>query len=147
MYERFSDAARKIMHLAGAEAKRLNHEYVGTEHLLLGLTAEENSVAGHVLGKLGVKLTKIRREVMRLIQSGPDPVGEMPRWTPRVHRVVEYALEEARTLNHDYIGSEHILLGLLRDQDGVGGVILTNMGLKLDQARAQVVNVLWPQPH
>src|SRR3972149_1444344 len=119
MYERFTDRARKVMQLANQEAQRFNHEYIGTEHILLGLIKEGSGVAANVLKNLDVDLRKIRLEVEKLVQSGPDMVtmGKLPQ-TPRAKKVIEYSMEEARNLNHNYVGTEHILLGLLREQEG-----------------------------
>ena len=112
MYERFTDRARKVMQLANQEAQRFNHEYIGTEHILLGLIKEGSGVAANVLKNLDVDLRKIRLEVEKLVQSGPDMVtmGKLPQ-TPRAKKVIEYSMEEARNLNHNYVGTEHILLG------------------------------------
>src|SRR6266852_2676056 len=120
MYERFTDRARKVMQLANQEAQRFNHEYIGTEHILLGLVKEGSGVAANVLKNLDIDLRKIRLEVEKIVQSGPDMVtmGKLPR-TPRVKKVIEYSMEEARNLNHNYVGTEHVLLGLLRDEEGV----------------------------
>src|SRR5262249_47351410 len=120
MYERFTDRARKVMQLANQEAQRFNHEYIGTEHILLGLVKEGSGVAANVLKNLDVDLRKIRLEVEKIVQSGPDMVtmGKLPQ-TPRAKKVIEYAMEEARNLNHNYVGTEHLLLGLLREQEGV----------------------------
>jgi hypothetical protein len=119
MYERFTDRARKVMQLANQEAQRFNHEYIGTEHILLGLVKEGSGVAANVLKNLDVDLRKIRLEVEKLVQSGPEMVtmGKLPQ-TPRAKKVIEYSMEEARNLNHNYVGTEHILLGLLREQEG-----------------------------
>ena len=112
MYERFTDRARKVMQLANQEAQRFNHEYIGTEHILLGLVKEGSGVAANVLKNLDVDLRKIRLEVEKLVQSGPEMVtmGKLPQ-TPRAKKVIEYSMEEARNLNHNYVGTEHILLG------------------------------------
>ncbi|MDD3468553.1 MAG: ATP-dependent Clp protease ATP-binding subunit [Thermoguttaceae bacterium] len=143
MYERFTDRARKVMQLANQEAQRFNHEYVGTEHILLGLIKEGGGVAANVLKNLDVDLRKIRIEVEKLVQSGPDMVtmGRLPQ-TPRAKKVIEYSMEEARNLNHNYVGTEHILLGLLREQEGVAAQVLMNLGLKLDEVREEVLNLL-----
>ena len=140
MYERFTDRARKVMELANAEAKRFNHEYIGTEHILLGLVKEDSGVAANVLKNLDVDLRKIRSEVEKLVQSGPDMVtpGKLPQ-TPRAKKVVEYAIQEARKLNHNYCGTEHILLGLLRETEGVAAQVLMNLGLKLEDVRQEVL--------
>ena len=143
MYERFTDRARKVMQLANQEAQRFNHEYIGTEHILLGLVKEGSGVAANVLKNLDVDLRKIRLEVEKLVQSGPEMVtiGKLPQ-TPRAKKVTEYSMEEARNLNHNYVGTEHILLGLLREQEGVAAQVLMNLGLKLDDVREEVLNLL-----
>src|SRR6188508_2989045 len=143
MYERFTDRARKVMQLANQEAQRFNHEYIGTEHILLGLVKEGSGVAANVLKKLDVDLRKIRLEVEKLVQSGPEMVtmGKLPQ-TPRAKKVIEYSMEEARNLNHNYVGTEHILLGLLREQEGVAAQVLMNLGLKLEEVREEVLNLL-----
>jgi len=143
MYERFTDRARKVMQLANQEAQRFNHEYIGTEHILLGLVKEGSGVAANVLKNLEVDLRKIRLEVEKIVQSGPDLVtmGKLPQ-TPRAKKVIEYAMEEARNLNHNYVGTEHLLLGLLREQEGVAAQVLMNLGLKLEDVREEVLNLL-----
>ena len=143
MYERFTDRARKVMQLANQEAQRFNHEYIGTEHVLLGLVKEGSGVAANVLKRLDVDLRKIRLEVEKIVQSGPDMVtmGKLPQ-TPRAKKVIEYAMEEARNLNHNYVGTEHLLLGLLREQEGVAAQVLMNLSLKLEDVREEVLNLL-----
>ena len=143
MYERFTDRARKVMQLANQEAQRFNHEYIGTEHILLGLIKEGSGVAANVLKNLDVDLRKIRLEVEKLVQSGPDMVtmGKLPQ-TPRAKKVIDYAMEEARNLHHQYIGTEHILLGLLRQHKGVAAQALRNLGVRLKEVREEVLNLL-----
>ena len=143
MFERFTDRARKVMALANQEAQRFNHEYIGTEHILLGLVKEGSGVGANVLKNLDVDLRKVRLEVEKLVKSGPDMVtmGKLPQ-TPRAKKVIEYAIEEARSLNHNYVGTEHLLLGLLREQDGVAAQVLENLGLKLEDVREEVLNLL-----
>lgn len=143
MFERFTDRARKVMALANQEAQRLNHEYIGTEHILLGLVKEGSGVGATVLKQLDVDLRKVRLEVEKLVKSGPDMVtmGRLPQ-TPRAKKVIEYAIEEARSLGHNYVGTEHLLLGLLREQDGVAAQVLVNLGLKLEDVREEVLNLL-----
>jgi ATP-dependent Clp protease ATP-binding subunit ClpC len=143
MFERFTDRARKVMALANQEAQRLNHEYIGTEHILLGLVKEGSGVGATVLKQLDVDLRKVRMEVEKLVKSGPDMVtmGKLPQ-TPRAKKVIEYAIEEARNLGHNYVGTEHLLLGLLREQDGVAAQVLINLGLKLEEVREEVLNLL-----
>src|SRR5258706_5195036 len=143
MFERFTDRARKVMALANQEAQRFNHEYIGTEHILLGLVKEGSGVGANVLKNLDVDLRKVRLEVEKLVKSGPDMVtmGKLPQ-TPRAKKVIEYAIEEARNLNHNYVGTEHLLLGLLREQDGVAAQVLMNLGIKLEEVREEVLNLL-----
>ncbi|HSV27499.1 MAG TPA: ATP-dependent Clp protease ATP-binding subunit [Sedimentisphaerales bacterium] len=144
MFERFTDRARKVMALANQEAQRFGNDYVGTEHILLGLVKEGSGVAAQVLKNLDVDIKKLRMEVEKLVKSGPDMVvsmGKLPT-TPKARKVTDYAIEEARALNHNYVGTEHILLGLLRETDGVAAQVLMNMGLKLEDIRQEVLNVL-----
>ncbi len=143
MFERLTDRARKVMALANQEAQRFNHEYIGTEHILLGLVKEASGVGANVLKNLGIDLRKVRLEVEKLVKSGPEMVtmGKLPQ-TPRAKKVLEYAIEEARNLNHNYVGTEHLLLGLLREQDGVAAQVLVNLGLKLEEVREEVLNLL-----
>src|ERR1700685_3400146 len=143
MYERFTDRARKVMQLANQEAQRFNHEYIGTEHILLGLVKEGTGVAANVLKNLDIDLRKIRLEVEKIVQAGPDMVtmGKLPK-TPRAKKVIEYSIEEARNLNHNYVGTEHLLLGLLREQEGVAAHGLVELGVKLEDVREEVLNLL-----
>jgi len=143
MFERLTDRARKVMALANQEAQRLNHEYIGTEHILLGLVKEGSGVGANVLKNLDIDLRKVRLEVEKLVKSGPEMVtmGKLPQ-TPRAKKVIEYAIEEARNLNHNYVGTEHLLLGLLREHDGVAAQVLMNLGLKLEEVREEVLNLL-----
>ena len=143
MYERFTDRARKVMALANQEAQRFNHEYIGTEHILLGLVKEGSGVGATVLKNLDIDLRKVRLEVEKLVKSGPDMVtmGRLPQ-TPRAKKVIEYAIEEAHNLGHNYVGTEHLLLGLLRERDGVAAQVLMNLGLKLEEVREEVLNLL-----
>ncbi|HOK67158.1 MAG TPA: Clp protease N-terminal domain-containing protein, partial [Anaerohalosphaeraceae bacterium] len=143
MFERFTDRARKVMALANQEAQRFNHEYIGTEHILLGLVKEGSGVAANVLKNMDVDLKKLRLGIEKLVKSGPDMVtmGKLPQ-TPRAKKVIEYAIEEARALNHNYVGTEHILLGLLRETEGIAAQVLMNLGLKLEDVRQEVLNLL-----
>ena len=145
MYERFTDRARKVMQLANQEAQRFNHEYIGTEHILLGLVKEGSGVAANVLKNLDIDLRKIRLEVEKIVQTGSGSemvtMGKLPH-TPRAKKVIEYSIEEARNLNHNYVGTEHLLLGLLREQEGVAAQVLMNLGLKLEDVREEVLNLL-----
>ncbi len=143
MFERFTDRARKVRALANQEAQRFNHELIGTEHILLGLVKEGTGVGANVLKNLDVDLGKVRMEVERLVKSGPETVtlAKLP-MTPRAKKVFEYAIDEAKGLNHNYVGTEHILLGLLRETEGVAAQILMNMGLKLEEVRQEVLSLL-----
>ena len=148
MYERFTNNARKVMQLANQEARRFNHNYVGTEHILLGLIKEGYcgirlgipGMAMKVLKNLDVDPRKIRLEVENLMQSGPDnmaTMGKLPQ-SPGMKKVIEYSIEEARNLNHSDVGTEHILLGLLREQEGVAAQVLMHLGLTLEKVREEV---------
>jgi ATP-dependent Clp protease ATP-binding subunit ClpC len=145
MFERFTDRARKVMVLANQEAQRFNHEYIGTEHLFLGLVKEGSGVGATVLRNLGIDIRKVRIEVEKMVKSGPNVVslGKLPQ-TPRVKRVIEYAIEEARSLNHNYIGTEHLLLGLLRETEGIAAQVMLNLGVNLEDVRDEVLNILSP---
>jgi len=131
------------MALANQEAQRFNHEYIGTEHILLGLVKEGSGVGANVLKNLDVDLRKVRLEVEKLVKSGPETVtmGKLPQ-TPRAKKVIEYAIEEARNFNHNYVGTEHLLLGLLREKDGVAAQVLMNLSLRLEDVREEVLNLL-----
>lgn len=143
MYERYTDRARKVMQLANQEAQRFNHEYVDTEHVLLGLMREGSGVAANVLKNLDVDFRKVREGVENLVQSGPDMVtmGKLPQ-TPRAKKIDEYAREEARNLNHNYVGTEHLLIGLVREPEGVAVQVLMNLGLKLEDVRRETLYLL-----
>lgn len=131
------------MQLANQEALRFNHEYVGTEHILLGLVKEGSGVAANVLKNLDIDLRKIRQEVEAIVVAGPDvvTVGRLPH-TPRAKKVIEYAIEEARSLSHTYVGTEHLLLGLLRERDDVASQVLKNLGAELHIVREETLNLL-----
>ena len=143
MYERFTKRAREVMQFANKEAQRLLHEYIGTEHILLGLTNLDSGVAVSALRNLGIEPRRIRREIEKIIQSGPslNYLGDLPRM-PRAKNVIGYAIEESRNLKHNCIGTEHLLLGLLREQEGVAAQVLLGLGLRLDTAPAEIENVL-----
>jgi len=141
MYERFNDRARKVMQLSLQEARRFNHEHVGTEHILLGLVSEGSSDEGNVLRKRGVDPFRVRTDVERIVQAGPDMVamGKMP-GSPRAKKVLDSAIAEASTSKHDLVGPEHLLLGLLREEEGVAYEVLRNLGLNLEELRNEVRN-------
>ncbi|MFA5155796.1 MAG: ATP-dependent Clp protease ATP-binding subunit [Candidatus Omnitrophota bacterium] len=143
MFNRFTERARKVIILAKEEARRFNHDYIGTEHILLGLIREGEGVAAAVLQKLGVSLENIRLEIEKLVQPGPTTqiIGDIP-FTPRAKKALELAAEEARSLGHNYIGTEHILLGLIREGEGVASQVLLNLGLDLNRVRSEVMELL-----
>ena len=143
MFNRFTERARKVILLAKEEAKRFNHDYIGTEHILLGLVREGEGVAAAVLATFGLSPDKIRLEVEKLVQPGPATVvsGDLP-FTPKAKKVIELAIDEARSLGHNYIGTEHLLLGLIREGEGVASQVLMNLGLELDKVREEVMNLL-----
>jgi len=143
MYERFTDRARKVMQYAKQEAQKFNHEYIGTEHVLLGLVREGSGVAANVLQNMDIELKKVRLEVEKMVASGPElvSVGQLP-FTPRAKKVIEFAFEEAKSLGHNYIGTEHLLLGLLREEEGIAAPVLQHSGVKLDDVREEVLSLL-----
>jgi ATP-dependent Clp protease ATP-binding subunit ClpA len=143
LHERFTDCARKVMQLANEEAHRFRHKYIGTEHILLGLIGDDSAFGANVLKNVGVDLQAIHREVERLIQSGRSRAqAERLPQTPQAKAVMQSAIQEAHNLNHQYVGSEHILLGLLREPDTVAAQVLTNMGLTLEGVRGEILNLL-----
>ena len=143
MFERLTDRARRVMELAEQEARRFNHEYIGTEHILLGLVEEAGGRGANVLKTSGVDLNKVRLEVEKLVKSGPDPVakGKLPS-TPRAKEVVKHALKEAKRLHHNYIGTEHLLVALLLEGEGVAAQVLMNLGIELENVRREVSRLL-----
>ncbi len=143
MFNRFTERARKVILLAKEEAKRFNHDYIGTEHILLGLVREGEGVAAAVLENLGLSSEKIRTEVEKLVQTGPSTIisGDIP-FTPKAKKVMELAMDEAVSLGHNYVGTEHLLLGLLREGEGVASQVLINLGLDLNKVRNEVMRLL-----
>jgi ATP-dependent Clp protease ATP-binding subunit ClpC len=143
MFDRFTDRAKKVMSFARQEAMKFNHEYIGTEHILLGLVQEGSGVAANVLKNMTVDLEKIRHEVEKIVKTGPSMVtmGQLP-FTPRAKKVLELSLEEASQLSHNYIGTEHLLLGLIRENEGIAAQVLMNLGVKLDEVREEVLEFL-----
>jgi ATP-dependent Clp protease ATP-binding subunit ClpA len=142
MFERFTDRARRVVVLAQEEARLLNHNYIGTEHLLLGLIHEGEGVAAMVLESLGISLEAVRAQVEEIIGQGQSaPTGHIP-FTPRAKKVLELSLREATQLGHNYIGTEHILLGLIREGEGVAAQVLVKLGADLSRVRQQVIQVL-----
>jgi ATP-dependent Clp protease ATP-binding subunit ClpC len=143
MFDRFTDRARKILGFARQEAERLNHDSIGTEHMLLGLIKEGSGVAANVLENMNLDLARLRIEVEKIVQAGGATVamGQMP-FTPRAKKVLEYSLEEARSLGHNYIGTEHLLLGLLREEEGIAAQVLMNCDIKLEDVRREILELL-----
>ena len=143
MFDRFTDRAKKVMNLARQEAQRFNHEYLGTEHILLGLVQEGSGVAANVLKQMQIDLDKIRVEVEKIVKTGPSMVtmGQLP-FTPKAKKVLELSLEEASNLGHNYIGTEHILLGLIKENEGIAAQVLMNLGVKLEDVREEVLDFL-----
>jgi ATP-dependent Clp protease ATP-binding subunit ClpA len=142
MFERFTDRARRVVVLAQEEARMLDHNYIGTEHVLLGLIHEGEGVAAHALESLGISLEVVRGQVEEIIGRGVSaPTGHIP-FTPRAKKVLELSLREAMQLSHDYIGTEHLLLGLIREGEGVGAQVLVKLGADLNRARQQVIRLL-----
>ncbi|MDO5671243.1 MAG: ATP-dependent Clp protease ATP-binding subunit [Actinomycetaceae bacterium] len=142
MFERFTDRARRVVVLAQDEARRLNHNYIGTEHLLLGLIHEGDGIAAKALEMMGISLEAVRGQVVEIIGEGEAPTtGHIP-FTPRAKKVLELSLREALQLGHNYIGTEHILLGLIREGDGVASQVLVNLGAELNAVRQTVIQLL-----
>ena len=142
MFERFTDRARRVVVLAQEEARMLNHNYIGTEHILLGLIHEGEGVAAKALESLGISLEAVRQQVEEIIGQGQQaPSGHIP-FTPRAKKVLELSLREALRLGHNYIGTEHILLGLIREGDGVAAQVLVKLGADLNRVRQQVIQLL-----
>ena len=148
MYERFTDRARKVMQLAQQECDRFNHDYVGTEHILIGLLKEGSGVAANVLKNLDMDLAKIRSEVEKVVMPSPEegrsgltPLAKKP-ITPRGKQAIEFAIESAKSLNHNYIGTEHLLLGVLSVTEGIACQVLKNLGLTIENVREEVLNLL-----
>ena len=143
MFDRFTDRAKKVMSFARQEAQKFNHEYIGTEHILLGLVQEGSGVAANVLKNMTIDLEKIRHEVEKIVKTGPSMVtmGQLP-FTPRAKKVLELSMEEASQLSHNYIGTEHLLLGLIKENEGIAAQVLMNLGVKLDEVREEVLEFL-----
>lgn len=143
MYERFTDRARKVMQLSNQEAQRFNHEYIDTEHILLGIVKEGTGLGAIVLKNFDVDLRKIRLEVEKLIVPGPDMVrmGKLPQ-TPRAKKAIEYAMEESSFLSHSYVGTEHLLLGLIDEEEGIAACVLKSLGVGYTKTLHEITRVL-----
>jgi ATP-dependent Clp protease ATP-binding subunit ClpC len=146
VFERYTDRARRVVVLAQEEARRLNHNYIGTEHILLGLIREGEGVAARALESLGISLEVVRQQVEEIIGPGEQPLSGHYPFTPRVNKVLELASREALQLGHNYIGTEHILLGLVREGEGVAAQVLVKLGADLNRVRQQVVQLLHGYP-
>tara|TARA_B100001778_G_scaffold334986_1_gene350440 strand:+ start:12208 stop:12804 length:597 start_codon:yes stop_codon:yes gene_type:complete len=144
IFDKFTDRARHVMAIANQEAQRFNHEYIGTEHILLGVCREGSGVGAHVLKSRGIQYQRLRVEIEKIITKGPEENRQLGHigQTPRAKKVIEFAVKNARELGHDYVGTEHILLGLIDEKDGVAGQIILNMGLTHETARADIMNLL-----
>ncbi len=138
-YDKFTERARHVLTLAQEEARRFNHNYIGPEHLVLGLVGEGNGIAARVLGNLGVQLPQVREAVGSIIGRGEAMIGGEIGLTPRAKKVIELAVDEARRLNHNYIGTEHLLLGLVREGDGIAAEVLEARGVTLPRIRDEIV--------
>ena len=141
-FEKFSERARRVLTLAQNEAQRFNHNYIGTEHILLGLVGETEGVVARVLKNLGIDLEKVRAAVEFIIGRGEKPVTGEIGLTPRAKKVIELAVDEARRANHSYIGTEHLLAGLLREGEGVASGVLESLGVTLEKVRTETQRVL-----
>jgi ATP-dependent Clp protease ATP-binding subunit ClpC len=142
VFERFTDRARRVVVLAQEEARMLNHNYIGTEHVLLGMIHEGEGLAATALEALDISLDDVRADIQSIIGQGQSPpTGHIP-FTPRAKKVLELSLREALQLGHNYIGTEHILLGLIREGDGVGAQVLVKRGATLDRVREEVLGLL-----
>ncbi|TFG44813.1 MAG: AAA family ATPase, partial [Dehalococcoidia bacterium] len=141
-FDKFSERARRVLTYAQEEAQNLNHNYIGTEHILLGMVREEDGVAARVLTGMDVNLAKLRSAVEFVIGRGEKPSSGETGLTSRAKKVIELAIDEARNLNHNYIGTEHLLLGLLREGEGVAAGVLDSFGITIEKARAEITRVL-----
>jgi ATP-dependent Clp protease ATP-binding subunit ClpC len=142
MFERFTDRARRVLVLAQEEARLQNHSYIGTEHILLGLIHEEEGIAAHAFLRCGITVETARRAVEETVGAGAEPPGGSPPFTPRAKKVLELSLREALQLGHSYIGTEHLLLGLIREGDGVAVTIIQDLGVELGQLRQEVIALM-----
>src|SRR6476469_8471895 len=146
MWQRFTERARRVVFFAQEEAGRLGENYVSTEHLLLGLVRENDSVAARILDRMGVSLGRIRSEIERQVARGDGRLGQDMQLTPRAKRVIDLAYDEARQLNNNYIGTEHLLLGLIREGEGLAGRVLNKLGVDLERTRREVMALQDAEP-
>src|SRR5512136_60976 len=145
-FDRFTKRARRVLTRAQEEARNLNHRYIGTEHLLLGLVGEEGSVAMRVLHELGIAADQVRQSVERMVGRGTRPLYTQPTLTPRTKRVIELSVEEARRLGHHYIGTEHLLLGLVREGEGVAVDVLRQLGATPEKLEDRITHIVAEVP-
>jgi len=147
MFDKFTDKARQALNLAKNEAEKLNHDYIGTEHILLGLISEGTGVAANVLEGLNIDVESVRKEVLKIVKPAPDVmiVGQLP-FTPTAKSVLGYSIEEARSFAHNHVGTEHLLLGLIREQDGIAATVLNNLGVPVDAVRQAVIKFMGVEP-
>lgn len=145
MFERFTDRARKVVALANQEAQRFNHEYIGTEHLLLGIIKEGSGVGATVIKRTGIHLSDVRKELEKVVKPGPDCVtmGKLPQ-TAGAKKAIEIAIIEARNLGHNYVGTEHLLLGISQE-DGIAAQVLKSLGLNIQDLREDILDMITPQ--
>jgi ATP-dependent Clp protease ATP-binding subunit ClpC len=146
VFERFTDRARQVLTLAQEEARLLNHSFIGTEHILLGLIREDGGVGAQALRSLGISLDAVRAKVEETIGMGGTEVNGSPPFTPRAKKVLELSLREALQMNHSYIGTEHILLGLVREGEGVAATVLVRLGADMGRVRQQVMQIMSGRP-
>src|SRR5271157_4620943 len=141
-FDRFTERARQVLSFAQEEAQRFQHKYIGTEHLILGLVRDNEGVAAKVLANLGVDLNKVRSAVEFIIGRGSRIVLDECGLTPRAKKVIELAVDEARRLNHHYVGTEHLLLGLMREGEGIAAGVLESLGVNLEKVRMTTIQIL-----
>ncbi len=146
MFGRFTERAQQVLVLAQEEAKRLNHNFIGTEHILLGLVREGSGIASRALQNLGIELSRVRSEAEKIIGKGEKGIIQGISYTPRAKKVIELAIEEGQNFGHNYVGTEHLLLGLLREGEGIAAQVLTNLGIDLKKARREVIQLLGGEP-
>lgn len=148
MYERFTNRAKKVMNIANRDSQRLNHEHLGTEHILLGLIDEGTGVAAHVLKKFDLSSRRIRQEIKKNVQTVSEIVSmDKPPQTSHAKKVIENAMVEAQHLKHNYVGTEHLLLGLLREEDSLAVKVLQDLGLNIEETRNEVLKILGHGPY
>jgi len=146
MFERFTERARQVVVLGQDEARALKHNYIGTEHILLGLLREERGLAARVLGESGITIEQVRQRTVEIVGRGEEVKADQLPFTPRSKKVLELGLREALSLGHNYVGTEHVLLGLMRENEGVAALILRDLGLEEKTVRELIVRHLRREP-